>query len=190
MIVGVTGKYCSGKNRLTSILTRMGFFSIDVDKIGHKILEEKKDEITKEFGNSILNPDNTVNRKNLGKQVFNNRSKLETLEKILHPSMIDEVKNTVKGKDKVVINAAVLFSMGLNEICDYIFIVKSPLISRIWRGMKRDSLSTFQILKRICTQRKLYSKLSINPVDIHTITNIGSSSEMETDVRKIIEEKG
>mgnify|MGYP001183749579 FL=1 len=47
MIVGITGKYCSGKNAVAAEFERRGYFHIEVDKLGHAALDLKKDEIEK-----------------------------------------------------------------------------------------------------------------------------------------------
>ena len=40
VIIGLTGKYCSGKTTIEKIISKIyNFFIIDVDKIGHWALE-------------------------------------------------------------------------------------------------------------------------------------------------------
>ena len=110
MVIGVSGKYCSGKDTAVRFLGEEGFREIDVDRIGHGVLEELKEEIAAEFGSSILDARKNVDRGKLGSVVFADRAKLSKLESIVHPLMVDRVKEQMGG-EKTAINAAVLFRM-------------------------------------------------------------------------------
>ena len=46
LVIGVTGKYCSGKDTAVSFFKERGFTEINADKIGHQVLEKKKSEVT------------------------------------------------------------------------------------------------------------------------------------------------
>jgi dephospho-CoA kinase len=70
MILGLTGLYCSGKNHVAALLERRGLPVLDVDKLGHIAIENKKADICARFGDDILNPDGSVNRRLLGEKVF------------------------------------------------------------------------------------------------------------------------
>jgi hypothetical protein len=66
MLIGISGKYCAGKNAVAAILEKRGFFLIDADKLGHEALSRKKGRIVERFGKGILRPDGSVDRKRLG----------------------------------------------------------------------------------------------------------------------------
>ena len=174
MVIGVTGKYCAGKNVVTGILRDKGFEVIDVDSLGHEALENKKDDIASRFGSEVLDADKRIDRKALGSRVFGDRKELDALEGIVHPWMKERVRREISsaGNDRNwVVNAALLFYMDLHPLCDAVIWVKSSLPRRLARALKRDRLSLGEVLKRFYSQRKLSAQSSENDVDIYYIDN-------------------
>ncbi|MCP5514389.1 MAG: dephospho-CoA kinase [Spirochaetales bacterium] len=187
MIVGITGKYCSGKNAVAAEFERRGYFHIEVDKLGHAALDLKKDEIEKTFGSSVIS-DGTVNRAALGKIVFKSKDQKHLLEKIVHPEMTQMVKKLIeeqKGKN-ILINAAILAQMGLHQLCDIVVWVKAPLLKRVERALLRDQLPPGAVLDRIITQRKLKSNLTGKDVDTYNINNSGNIEEIVSSVDRVL----
>ncbi len=125
-MICVTGKIGSGKSTVSKIISEMtGYEIIDVDKIGHEVLEMKdvKTEVLKAFGKKILSGGN-VDRKKLAKVAFSNGSELEKLESILHPIMRALVVERVRDGNAV-IDCALLKRMKLLGICDVVITVIS-----------------------------------------------------------------
>ncbi len=187
MIVGITGKYCSGKNAVAAEFERRGYFHIEVDKLGHAALDLKKDEIEKAFGSSVIS-DGIVNRAAVGKIVFKSREMKHLLEKIVHPEMTQMVKKLIeeqKGKN-ILINAAILAQMGLHQLCDIVVWVKAPLLKRVERALMRDQLPPGAVLDRIITQRKLKSNLTGKDVDTYNINNSGNIEKIVSSVDRVL----
>lgn len=192
-ILGVTGKYCSGKNTLTKILKKQGFLEIDVDRIGHEILEKhpQKEQVVEHFGSSILDEHGKIDRKLLGNIVFKDTQSLESLEHILHPGMIDVVKKEVEDTEAFfVINAAILFKMGLYRLCDLVICVHSPFCKRLRRAVARDKLSVMTVFLRLLSQKKLNPKLNVNEVDIYYVENKKNADLLQEQALNILKEKG
>jgi len=158
MIVGITGGYCSGKSCACSIFSDYGFRIIDVDKVGHEALDLKKDEIIKVFGKEIVE-DDKINRKALGRIVFNSKEQKKKLELIVHPWMIKRVKELLKNEKNVVIDAALLIEMCLFTLCDYVVFFNVEEDVAVKRGMERDNITMNEALKRIKAQAPLKEKL-------------------------------
>lgn len=153
-IVGITGLFCSGKSTLEKILIEnYGYNVIDLDKIGHIALEEKNDEIVKEFGKNILT-DNKIDRKKLGSIVFKDKNKLNILNNIVWPFMkkyVEDKINNSPPNEKICISGAVLFEIGLYSICSKIFVVKANIFNILKRAKIRNNYSlckTFSILSK------------------------------------------
>ena len=97
MVVGLTGKYCAGKNEAARVFAERGFRVVDVDRLGHQALEASRDEIAARFGPGVMDPHGGVDRKKLGKLVFGDRKKLRDLEDIVHPLMVSSYGFRVTG---------------------------------------------------------------------------------------------
>lgn len=133
-IIGITGGVGSGKSRILSHLNdKYDAFVCQADEVAWKFQEPGQDsyhEIVKYFGNCILNEDETINRKELGKIVFSDESKMKRLNQIIHPRVKDYIKKQIeiekeKGPDIFVIEAALLLEDNYDEICTetwYIFV--------------------------------------------------------------------
>ena len=194
-VIGLAGKYCSGKNLAADILVNNGFVSIDVDLIGHQALIHKKSEIVENFGLGILDNDK-ISKHKLGQIVFNNPNKLKELENIVHPWMVKQVEDFINKhihEYNVLLNAAVLHKMGLDKQCDYIIWVKAPFLLRLKRAIHRErhfNRSFIYVLKRIWSQRKLSPQYSLNHVDIYTIRNSETKKGLEELINKTLIKMG
>ncbi len=121
MIICITGKIGTGKSTVSKILS--GILKaeiIDVDKVGHEVLkmEEVKEKIREAFGEDIF-LGKEVDRKKLGKIVFNDERLLKKLEEIMHPIMREKIEKEVKNaKNYIIIDCALLRRMKLDHLCD------------------------------------------------------------------------
>ncbi|MFO7850550.1 MAG: dephospho-CoA kinase [Spirochaetia bacterium] len=95
IIIGLTGKSCSGKDEAARILSERGWEIIDVDGLGHQALVQRKEELVRHFGERILDSKGTVDRRVLGEIVFADSSELRALEAIVHPEMRQRVKDII-----------------------------------------------------------------------------------------------
>ncbi len=193
LIVGLTGNIASGKTTIARFFRQLGAAIIDVDRLGHKLLSPGElvwKRIGKSFGNGILNDNQAINRKRLGKIVFADFKKLEQLNAIIHPFLIQKVKEEsrrLKRKLKegvVIIDGALLIEMKpLERILDYLILVKIDRRSQIKRLAKSQSgLRQGEILKRIKAQ--LPQREKIKWADF-IIDNSGSLLETKKQVKKI-----
>jgi dephospho-CoA kinase len=191
MIIGVAGQYCSGKNTVTDILLDYGFKEIDVDSYGHRALSAKREEIIDQFGDKIDDGKGGIDRRKLGKEVFGNPEKLKKLEDVVHPLMIKWIITEVREKDyDQVINAALLFKMGLHKVCDLVIWVSAPLIIRIMRAGRRDKLNLTQIMKRIMSQKELKPYFPSQNVDIEIVRSFGGEKPVRRRVESILQKRG
>lgn len=187
MVVGVAGKYCSGKSTVAEILEESGFIHIDVDKLGHGALARRKDTIVERFGNEILTPETgDIDRRRLGRLVFSDVDRLRALEEIVHPEMRRMTNETIEANPRrdIVINAAILFPMGLDELCDGVFWVTAPLLQRLCRARARDRHSLGQLMRRFRAQRALSPQQSRHEVDIVTVRNASNKESLR---RRVLE---
>ncbi|MCX7023949.1 MAG: dephospho-CoA kinase [Spirochaetes bacterium] len=160
MILGLTGGYCAGKNEVARLLETRGFTQIDVDRLGHRALEVQAAKVAALLGPDVLDPDGKPVRKAIGALVFADSGLLAAYEAIVHPVMsalLDaEIDHALSSGWKVCVNAAILYGLPQAARCDAILELRSPLVARILRGRKRDSLSFMAILLRIRGQRTLF----------------------------------
>ncbi len=192
MILGITGKYCSGKSTVARIFVAHGWYEIDVDRLGYAALDKRAAAVTTRFGREVVDDSGTVDRRKLGDIVFKDKEALEDLESIIHPEMVRLCEKEIRecGRDSIIINAAILHKMGLDRLCDAILWVESPFLRRLGRAFRRDSRSICHVLKRMNAQRKLDAKYYSKDVDRYTIWNGSSVRELEPAVLNLITAMG
>jgi len=176
MLIGLTGRYCAGKNHVAELLEKRGFEVLDVDKLGHRAIEEERDAIAAAFGAEILRPDGSIDRKILGDLAFPDPAKLAALESIVHPAanrLSEEWLAARKGA-KVVLNAALLHRSTAFSRCDCVLVVTAPLATRFLRALKRDKLPFLTVLQRFRSQNNFETQYYRNKSDIYIVRNKGS----------------
>jgi dephospho-CoA kinase len=190
MVIGVTGKYCAGKNTVAGILKGYGFAEIDVDAVGHEVLEQETRAVTAEFGPSIIGPEGRIDRRRLGAVVFSRKRHMRRLENILHPPMKARIRRLVGAhKNKCVINAALLFTMDLHRLCDFVIMVKARFFTRLLRAVHRDHLGFRQALQRFLAQGQIFTKLTQPGVDIYYVYNNGSERGLTARIAGLVEQR-
>jgi dephospho-CoA kinase len=154
ILLGLTGLYCAGKNFVGGIFEKKGFAVLDVDKLGHAALENKKNIIAERFGVGVLGRDGAVDRRALGESVFGRPEELADLENIVHPEVNRlTLKWVDSNRDRsCVVNAALLHKSAVFGRLDALVFVKAPYPLRLFRARKRDRLSWKELLRRFESQ--------------------------------------
>ncbi|HEY6393884.1 MAG TPA: dephospho-CoA kinase, partial [Candidatus Binataceae bacterium] len=130
--IGVTGGIGSGKSTVVRILGELGAPVMDVDKLAHLTYAPDGaaySEVVAAFGERILAPDRSVDRKKLGPIVFADPAGLKKLTDIVWPRTFESMRKTVSGmrskgeKRPIVIEAAVLVEANWQPLFDEIWLV-------------------------------------------------------------------
>lgn len=151
IIVGLTGPTGAGKSSAATLCKTLGIKHIDCDIIARRATEKGEKgllAVAKAFGEDILNPDGTLNRKALAAKAFKDNDSTELLNKTLLPHIKSLVMAEITG-DRVLLDAPTLFESGINEICHKTVAVLSDKEIRLKRIIARDNITTEQALLRI-----------------------------------------
>ncbi|WP_408614651.1 dephospho-CoA kinase [Lutispora saccharofermentans] len=190
MIIGLTGGIASGKSTVSSILKQFGAYIIDVDEVGRSVVqkgEKAYNEIVQYFGDEILLPRGEINRKALGHIVFSDGEKLRKLNSITHPHIIAKVKEIIEefrsdGADVIVIDAAILIEMGLNSLCDSVWLVSVDKQTQLHRLIERDRFSYEDAKNRINAQFSDEKKAEHSDVIIY---NTKGLEELKEEIKQL-----
>ena len=167
MLIGLTGGIASVKSLVAEELKRLGAHLIDADEIAREVVKRglpAYNEIVKEFGEKILNPDKTINRKVLGNIVFSNTELRRRLERITHPKIrkkIDKYIKEIKGRNPdaiIVVDAALLIEAGLYKKMEKVIVVYADEKTQIERLMERDGFTMDEAKNRLSAQIPLTEK--------------------------------
>ena len=189
----------AGKNAVCRILEERGFIALDADRQVHGAIEKAAPEIIKTFSNeakaqniTLTDENGRINRRELGRLLFNRPDLLSKQESIVYPVIIEETKNFIQKQQElksdadIILNATVLYKTPeLLNLCKYIIYVDAPKITRIVRSLKRDRMPLRQILSRFASQKNLFSEYKKTGVPIIKITNAGSEKKLKSAIKSL-----
>lgn len=188
--VGLTGSIGCGKSSLSNILKKHDIPIIDADIKGREIYENKEllRDIEKSFGSSVINKDGTLNRKNLGKIVFNDDYKLEKLNSLTHPVIQNMIKDDLNkyekfGKKIAVVDAALLIEAGFMNMLDTLVVVTCSEEVQLQRVVLRDNCSEEDAMGRIKSQMPQDEKVKYAEF---VVDNSGTIEHLEKEAEKLI----
>ena len=159
-VIALTGGIGSGKSMVSSILRIMGYVVYDCDSQAKKVMdssEKIKSGLLDAFGYDCVDKDGLINRKYLGKVVFDNPKALSTLNGIVHPEVRKDLQEWTRikkeeGNSYVFVETAILKESNLKDMIDLEWNVYAPIGLRIQRVMKRNNLSEVDVRARIKSQ--------------------------------------
>ncbi|MFC0216197.1 dephospho-CoA kinase [Paenibacillus chartarius] len=167
MNIGLTGGIACGKSTVAAMLARRGAIVIDADQIAREVVlpgTAALAAVAQRFGQAVLNPDGTLNRKQLGSIVFGNDEARRDLEGLLHPpirALMRERKERYEREAPerlVVLDIPLLYESKLEYMVDRIMVVYCPRAMQLERLVKRDGLSVQQAEERLAAQLPIEEK--------------------------------
>ena len=172
MVVGVAGKLGAGKSSVARILADAGFRVIDVDRLGHRALMTERERIIDAFGGGVLDPDGQIDRRRLGALVFASVERRRRLDAIVHPVMIRRVATLVGVEPaRIAIDAALLYPMGLDVLCEVVIWVRAPVLLRLFRAVVIDRGRLATVLPAMWAQRGRTLKRPPASVDTASVSS-------------------
>src|SRR5713226_4454685 len=189
--VGLTGGLACGKSFVGQAFAVLGCHLIEADELGHEILlpgGEAYADVIREFGQSILNADGSIDRKRLAAEVFGKPERLETLNRLVHPHVFrreDELIGELAKSDPhgiVVVAAAILIESENYKNFDRLILVECDEQQQIERAIKRDHADREEVLARLRRQMPLAEKRKFAH---YVIDTSGSKEETLRRVRDV-----
>jgi dephospho-CoA kinase len=176
LTIGLTGGIGSGKSTASKILAELGAPVIDADKVGHAIYTPggpAYQDLIDAFGEGILAPDRTIDRRKLGPIVFADPGALKRLNSIVHPKMFVRMGEMVgemrRGGETrpIVLEAAILIEANWQPLCDEIWLViasREHVVERVERdrGMKPEQTEARIRAQLSDDERRKHATLAIS----------------------------
>jgi dephospho-CoA kinase len=191
LTIGLMGGIGSGKSTATKILAELGAPIIDADKVGHAIYAPggpAYPDMIEAFGEGILAPDRTIDRKKLAPIVFADPAALKRLNSIVHPKMfirmremIEEMRAAGEGKP-IVVEAAILIEANWQPLFSEIWLVVTSR-ERVIERIERD-----RGMNPAQTEARIKAQLSDDERRRHAttvITNDGTIEDLRTKVAQL-----
>ena len=190
--VGLTGGVGSGKSTVARILADRGVPVVDADTIAREVVEPCAPayrEVVEAFGPGILREDGTLDRGALGRMVFSDPALRRRLEGITHPHILRRMSGEIdrlgdRGCELVVLDIPLLFEVGLEDMCDEVWVVWATKEHRSERVASRDGLDGDEVERRMGAQMPLEDK--VGRADV-VIDNDGSLEDTSERARRLLD---
>jgi dephospho-CoA kinase len=189
--VGLTGGIASGKSTVAFMLRERDCQVLEADPLGHELLEPGQsayDEVVREFGDDILGPGDKVDRQKLGAIVFSNPAKRTRLNQILHPRILEVVRQWFSALDRpggpelAVVEAALIIEAGFHKELDKLIVCWSRPEQQLARLVERG-LTNEQAALRIASQMPTEEKRALAD---EVIDCSGAIEETERQVKAML----
>jgi dephospho-CoA kinase len=166
-IIGLTGGIATGKSTVADYLQRQHRLPVlDADVYARQAVAPGSPAlaaIVQRYGPSLLHPDGTLNRSQLGEIVFHQPAERAWLEQQIHPVVrqcFQSAMANLASTPVVVQVIPLLFEANLADQVSEIWVVTCPLEHQRQRLMARNGLSPEQAQARIDSQMPLAEKVS------------------------------
>ena len=133
--IGLTGGIGSGKSEASRILSELGALVIDADIVGHETYRSGEPAfrgVVEAFGDGIVGSDGEIDRRQLGSIVFANPDNLARLTGIVWPRIREHLEKIIERAGAqsethaIVVEAAVLFEAGWENLFDEVWVITAP----------------------------------------------------------------
>jgi len=164
-LIGLVGGMGAGKSKVLEILgQKEQVFTIDLDEVNRGLLAKPEviREITRVFGEEILDGTGAINKIKLRKEIFDNARKMSLLTRITYPLIYQEVSVALlralgEGRKILVVEGVGLFEVGINKILDTVWFVDTPEKIRTARIMKdpgQRAPQTAQTIRQVMRRQR------------------------------------
>lgn len=165
--VALTGGIASGKSTVARMLAGCGAVVIDADVLAREVVEPGTPgltEVVARFGEAVLAPDGTLDRKVLGEIVFGDAQARGDLNAIVHPKVRQRRTEIVAAvpDDAIVVSVIpLLVETGMADEFDAVIVVDMPESLQIERLMARNGLTEGQARARLAAQASRPDRLAV-----------------------------
>ena len=191
VIIGVTGGLGTGKSTVAGMFKRLGAVVLDADHMAHHIMEPKRlawRQIIQTFGGGVLNEDETINRRRLAALVFGDDAKRRQLERIVHPHVLREIKQTLHRLRRarkvraVVLDVPLLLEVGAQRFVDALIVVAASPEAARERLATRPGWTQEEIDARMRAQWNVSAKVALAD---YVVDNSGGVDATRTQVKRL-----
>lgn len=188
-VIGLTGGIASGKSTVTGFFKDRDIPVIDADLLGHRTYDpgtETFAAVVKAFGDDLVAPDGTIDRRVLGGKVFGKPEELKRLTDIVWPGIRKLASEALSefeaaGNSLVVLEAAVLFEAGWEDLVDEVWVVVVEPDLAVKRLATRNGLDEAAARARIDSQLSNAERTARADV---VITNDGTLDELKATIER------
>lgn len=164
-VVGLTGGIGSGKSAVSDRFAKLGIKIVDADIASRVVVEPGKPalaQIAEHFGSQLLTKEGALDRAELRKKVFADKSQRRWLEQLLHPLINEYLRAELASAESAyaILAHPLLVETGRNRICDRVLVVDVAEELQLSRTMQRDDNTEEQVRAIMAAQASREDRLA------------------------------
>lgn len=184
-VIGLTGNYGMGKSTVLRLFKEAGAITLDLDEVVDGLLTEGSviEGIREIFGDIVFSG-RELNKAKIAEIVFSDRDRRERLEGLLHPLVMERMREFLSKIDKsrvVIIEIPLLFEKGFEREFDKTITVYADRETAIKR-LKDKGVGMDDALRRLQAQMPVEEKIKRSDF---VINNNGTVEETRQQVFNI-----
>jgi len=186
-VIGLTGGIACGKSHVAQALRDLGVPVLDADAISRTLTAEGGEAlpaIRAAFGDGVFAGER-LDRRALGRVVFENEEQRRRLEGILHPLIIERMRWETEQAGRPIVgwDVPLLYETGMDAQCGEVWCVYVPRYEQVRRVRRRDGLTAQEAEARIDSQIPLPEK---RKRALHAISTMGARADTRRRVRRLL----
>jgi dephospho-CoA kinase len=188
-MVALTGGIASGKSTVCQLLEKKGAFILCSDRLAREVVRKGEPawrEIVDHFGDKVLEPDGSIDRKKLADIVFADPAERKFLEEATHPRIFQRMADLLRerdaetgGKGVAILDIPLLAEAGAGDTFDFNLVVDTPPQLQEERLIGDRGSSEEEARSRIKAQTSREERLKLAD---HVIRNDGGLDDLATEV--------
>ena len=171
-LIGLTGGIASGKTVVASRFAELGAVVVDADVLAREVVEPGTDglaAIAREFGDSVISSDGSLDRAALGAVVFSDEKARLTLNAITHPAVWRRARELFAAAEAQNPDAVVVYDVPLLAEAasdrpirfDRVVVVHASTETRLQRLVELRGLSEADARRRLSAQATDAERLAL-----------------------------
>ena len=183
--IAITGGICSGKSTVSDIIKEQGYKVFSCDEIYRELLGKADfiNLLANEF-EGVIDSDGTLNRVKLSEIVFNHSNKLEKLNSITHPQIMQMAMELMSGEGIFFCEVPLLFEGGFERLFDEVIVVLRDDNERAVELMKRMRIDKKQAELRLKSQLDYKNN---DFIEYYVIHNCGNLTQLRKNTLAMLE---
>jgi len=172
VVYGITGSFGTGKSTAAKIIAeKLNARIIDADIVAKTLMNEDpsiRHMVHEAFGDQVFDYQGNVDTRKLASIVFGNSVYLKRLEGIIHPAVIEYVRDNIRRYSQarhLIVEAPLLIESGLHKDMDILIVVLADE-EKIYERLKDRGFSAEEVNRRLSNQlpqseKRIYADIVI-----------------------------
>ena len=194
-VLGIAGGIGAGKSTVARAFERLGCHVIDSDVRAKAALEQPRvrEQLVAWWGEGIVGADGRIDRAKIAQIIFTSPDERSRLEGLIHPIVRQDRARMIQeavaaGAAGVIVDAPLLYEVGIDKECDAVVFVDAPREERTKRVCATRGWDEAELARREASQMDVEEKRKRSRFVVNNGPESPGKPDVETQARAILDE--